>query len=118
MQSEQKWYALTGRVVDAKVEADGDIHIALQDADGDGVGTVSAEIPVGPKWCEIRQIVFGWTSQKFPFNVKTAHTLKIHEPHVNTVTGKAFYMTLATRQRITQTDARRQKITPFGKFIR
>ena len=28
--SEQKWYALTGRVVDAKVEADGDIHLALQ----------------------------------------------------------------------------------------
>jgi hypothetical protein len=91
MPSEQKWYALTGRVVDAKVEADGDIHIALQDANADGVGTVSAEIPVGPKWCEIRQIVFGWTSQKFPFNVKTAHTLKIGEPHVITVTGKAFY---------------------------
>ena len=30
-------------------------------------------------------------SQKFPFNVKTAHTLKIREPHVITVTGKAFY---------------------------
>jgi hypothetical protein len=27
--AEQKWYALTGRIVDAKVEADGDIHIAL-----------------------------------------------------------------------------------------
>ena len=24
---EEKWYALTGRVVDAKVEADGDIHL-------------------------------------------------------------------------------------------
>jgi hypothetical protein len=22
-------------------------------------------IPVGPKWCEIRQIVFGWTSQRY-----------------------------------------------------
>jgi hypothetical protein len=91
MPSEQKWYALTGRVVDAKVEADGDIHIALQDASGEGVGTVSAEVPVGPKWCEIRQAVFGWTTQKFPFSVKTAHTLKIREPHVITVTGKAFY---------------------------
>jgi hypothetical protein len=59
--SEQKWCALTSRVVDAKVEADGDIHIALQDANGNNVGTVSAEIPVGPKWCEIRQTVFGWT---------------------------------------------------------
>ena len=41
MPSEQKWYALTGRVVDAKVEADGDIHIALVDANGNKVGTVS-----------------------------------------------------------------------------
>jgi hypothetical protein len=90
MPSEQKWYALTGRVVDAKVEADGDIHLALQDAEGN-VETVSAEIPVGPKWCEIRQIVFGWTTQKFPFAVKTAHALKTSEPHVITVTGKAFY---------------------------
>ena len=31
MPSEQKWYALTGRIIDAKVEADGDIHIELQD---------------------------------------------------------------------------------------
>ena len=29
--AEQKWDALTGRVVDAKVEADGDIHLALQE---------------------------------------------------------------------------------------
>jgi hypothetical protein len=91
MPSEEKWYALTGRVVDAKVEADGDIHIALEDATGSNVGAVSAEIPVGPKWCEIRQTVFGWTTQKFPFGVKTAHTLKIREPHVITVTGKAVY---------------------------
>ena len=47
--AEQKWYALTGRIVDAKVEADGDIHLALQDADGKNAGTVSAEIPVGPE---------------------------------------------------------------------
>ena len=33
--TEQKWYALTGRVVDARVEADGDIHIALADVNGD-----------------------------------------------------------------------------------
>src|SRR5690242_16271727 len=70
--------------------ADSDIHIALEDATGNNVGTVSAEITVGPKWCEIRQTVFGWT-QKFPFGVKTAHALKIREPHVITGTGKAFY---------------------------
>jgi len=32
--SEEKWYAVTGRVVEAKVEADGDIHLALEDATG------------------------------------------------------------------------------------
>jgi hypothetical protein len=31
------------------------------------------------------------TAQKFPFSVKTAHALKLREPHVITVTGKAFY---------------------------
>jgi hypothetical protein len=41
MPSEQKWYALTGRIVEAKVEANGDIHIALVDASGNKVGTVS-----------------------------------------------------------------------------
>src|SRR5882672_4234871 len=29
---ENNWYALTGRVVAVKVEADGDLHLALQDA--------------------------------------------------------------------------------------
>ena len=91
MPSEQKWYALTGRVVALKVEADGDIHMALEDANGNRVGTVSAEIPVGPKWCEIRQIVFGWTMREFPFSLKTAKKLKIREHHVMTVIGKAFY---------------------------
>jgi len=33
--SEQKWYALTGCVVDLRAEEDGDLHIALQDATGD-----------------------------------------------------------------------------------
>jgi hypothetical protein len=36
-------------------------------------------------------IRFGWTTQKFPFGVKSAHTLKIRKQHVITVTGKAFY---------------------------
>jgi hypothetical protein len=97
-QPEEKWYALTGRVVDAKVEADGDIHLALQDADGKNAGTVSAEIPVGPKWCEIRQMVFGWTKQTFPFTVKSVHDLTIAE-HVVTVTGSSLSrLSLATRR--------------------
>jgi hypothetical protein len=68
MPSEQKWYALTGRVVDAKVEADGDIHLALQDATGNGVGTVSAEIS---------------------FHTSSAKKLTLNQTPVITVTGKA-----------------------------
>jgi hypothetical protein len=33
--SAQKWYALTGRVVDLRAEEDGDLHIALADVNGD-----------------------------------------------------------------------------------
>ncbi len=62
MPSEQKWYNLTGRVVDLKVEADGDIHIALVDTNGNNIGTVNAEIPVGPKWCETDNLSkAGWS---------------------------------------------------------
>src|ERR1700751_1642141 len=32
---ENHWFALTGRVVAVKVEMDGDLHVALQDATGD-----------------------------------------------------------------------------------
>src|SRR5207253_2307054 len=55
---ENKWFALTGRVVAMQVEADGDLHIALQDTTGDKPGIVVAEIPAKPnkKWCELRKI--------------------------------------------------------------
>jgi hypothetical protein len=35
---ETKWFALTGRVVAAKAETDGALHIAVQDATGDKPG--------------------------------------------------------------------------------
>jgi len=41
--NENNWYALTGRVVAVKVEADGDLHIALQDATGDKPGWYSVK---------------------------------------------------------------------------
>jgi hypothetical protein len=64
---ENKWFALTGRVVDVRIEMDGDLHIALQDATGTRPGIVVAEIPAKPQWCEMRQTVFGWTRTRFPF---------------------------------------------------
>ena len=49
MQSERtgignKWFALTGRVVELKVEEDGDLHIALHDVTGDKPGVVVCEV--------------------------------------------------------------------------
>jgi hypothetical protein len=88
---ENNWFALTGRVVAVKVETDGDLHIALQDATGDKPGIVVCEIPAKPKWCEIRQTVFGWTRTKFPFHTSSARKLTVDQPPVITVTGKAYF---------------------------
>jgi N-acetylglucosamine kinase-like BadF-type ATPase len=41
--------ALTGRVIDVRIEMDGDLHIALQDATGNRPGIVVAEIPAKPQ---------------------------------------------------------------------
>jgi len=89
--SEQKWYALTGRVVDLRAEEDGDLHIALQDVTGDKPGVVVVEIPAKPQWCELRKIVFGWTHVEFPFRVRSGRKLKFREPLIITVIGKAFF---------------------------
>ena len=89
--AEQKWYNLTGRLVGVKVEADGDITLVLKDAEGKKAGSVGAEIPVGSIWCELRQTVFGWTTQSFPFTFKESQKLQMREQHIITVTGKAFF---------------------------
>jgi hypothetical protein len=88
--SEQKWYALTGRVVDLRAEEDGDLHTALQDATGDKPGIVVVEIPAKPEWCE-RKIVFRWTEVQFPFRVRSGRKLKVAHPPIITVIGKAFF---------------------------
>ena len=89
--AEQKWYNLTGRLVGVKVEADGDITLVLKDAEGKKAGSVGAEIPVGSIWCVLRQTVFGWTTQSFPFSFKESQRLELREQHVITVTGMAFF---------------------------
>jgi hypothetical protein len=88
---ENKWFALTGRVVAAKAETDGDLHIALADATGDQPGIVVCELPAKPQWCEIRNTVFGWTQTKFPFHTSSAKKLTLNQAPVITVTGKAFF---------------------------
>ena len=89
--AEQKWHNLTGSLVSVKVEDDGDITLVLKDADGKKAGSVNAEIPVGPDWCELRKLVFGWTTQSFPFSFKDSQKLELREQHVITVTGKALF---------------------------
>jgi hypothetical protein len=88
---EQKWYNLTGRLDSVKVEDDGDITLVLKDAEGKKAGSVNAEIPAGSTWCELRQTVFGWTTQSFPFSFKESQKLELRETHMITVTGRAFF---------------------------
>jgi hypothetical protein len=89
--AEQKWYALTGRVIELRAEADGGLHIGLQEVTGDRPGTVVAEIPAKAEWCDLRKIVFGWTHVQFPFRVRSGRKLKIRQPLIITVIGKAFF---------------------------
>ena len=65
---ENNWYGLTGRVVALKVEADGDLHIALNDATGDKLGIVIVEGPEKPQWCSIGNTVFGLDANAIPFS--------------------------------------------------
>jgi hypothetical protein len=88
---EQKWFAVTGRVVAVKVEADGDLHIALSDATGDKQGTVVCDVPLKPQWCDIRETVFSWTPTRFPFQTRSTKRLKVIKPPIITVVGKAYF---------------------------
>jgi hypothetical protein len=58
---------------------------------GDKPGVVVVEIPAKPQWCELRQIVFGWTQVQFPFRVRSGRKLKVNQPPIITVIGKAFF---------------------------
>src|SRR5881392_1197404 len=79
---ENNWFALTGRVVAVKAETDGDLHIELQDATGDKPGIVVVEVPAQPQWCEIRNMVFGWTRMRFPFHTSSAKKLTLNQTPV------------------------------------
>src|SRR6266478_882744 len=88
---ENNWFALTRRVVDVKVEMDGDLHLALQDATGDKAGIVVCEIPSKQQWCSIRETVFSFTATKFPFHTSSARKLKLIETPIISVVGKAYF---------------------------
>jgi hypothetical protein len=87
---ENKWFALTGRVVELKVEEDGDLHVALQDATGNKPGVVVCEIPAQPYWCEIRTMVFSWTltPTRFPFHTGSGKKLTFGKSPILQLSGK------------------------------
>jgi hypothetical protein len=93
---EQQWYELTGKVVLVKAEEDGDLHIQVGDPRGRGRLQVVVEVPVDPghpdsAWSKIRQTVFDWSNQEFPFTTKIGHRLHLMQKPVIRVVGKAFY---------------------------
>jgi hypothetical protein len=83
--SENQWYAVTGRIEKVKVEDDGDIHIEMKELGANA--SVVVELPLGPRWCDMRKTVFSWSNATFPLTGK----FKLTEHPVITVVGKAFY---------------------------
>jgi hypothetical protein len=92
---EEQWYKVTGRVVDVRVQADGDIHFELEDINGIKKGHILAEVPVGRQWCDLRKIVFSWTTKRMQFNrFQAPRQLTLRSQKlVVTVLGKAFFDT-------------------------
>ncbi|MDE2235710.1 MAG: hypothetical protein KGK44_09200, partial [Gammaproteobacteria bacterium] len=99
--AEKKWYQVTGKVVLVRAEADGDLHIELEDApvtNNRNIMKMDVEVPsntdvqAGTPWCSIRRTVFSWSSQQFPFTTSDK-LLHLMEHPVITVVGEAFYDT-------------------------
>jgi hypothetical protein len=47
--------------------------------------------PAKPQWCEIRRTVFSWTRTRFPFHTSSARKLRVTDPPIITVIGKAYF---------------------------
>lgn len=88
--AEQKWFSVTGRVEEVRVEDDGDVHVVMKNTDA-RAGGIIVELPLGEPWCEMRKTVFSWTNARFPISVGRTAKLKLHQHPVVTVVGKAFY---------------------------
>src|SRR5437588_583692 len=58
--AEENWFSVTGRVETVRIEDDGDVHIVLVNTDAQHGGIV-VDLPLGPRWCEMRKTVFSWT---------------------------------------------------------
>lgn len=88
--SENQWYAATGRMEKVRIEDDGDVHIELGNVDGQR-GRMVVELPLGPRWCEMRRMIFSWTNAHFPLSPGKADKFTVTQHPIVTVIGKAFY---------------------------
>jgi hypothetical protein len=89
--AEQRWYAVTGSVVQIRAEEDADIHVILADATGEAPGNVVVEIPLEARWCPMRTTIFSWTNASFPFETRRGNDFGLLRAQIVTVIGKAFY---------------------------
>jgi hypothetical protein len=88
---ENKWFALTGRVFELKVEADGDLHIALHDATGNKPGVVVWKYLQNRCGARFAQPFLVGLPTRFPFHTGTAKKLTFGQSPIITVIGKAFW---------------------------
>jgi hypothetical protein len=88
--AEENWFSVTGRVETVRIEDDGDLHIVLRNADAQHGGIV-VELPLGPRWCEMRKTVFSWTDAHFPVSPGKSDKFALAQHPIVTVLGKAFY---------------------------
>jgi len=88
--AENGWYAITGRIEIVRIEEDGDLHIVIGNVDGQRGGIV-VELPLGPRWCEMRKTVFSWTNARFPISPGKQDRFALVQHPIVTVIGKAFY---------------------------
>jgi hypothetical protein len=106
-----------GRVAALKVEKDGDIHIALQDASGDNPGIVVAEVPTKPQWCEIRKTVVSWTQMRFPFHTSSVKKLKSTEAPIRCHSRRLFPVRpMAGTGKVSQPAAIRVRPNPLAPY--
>jgi hypothetical protein len=96
---ERQWCKVTGRVVDVRVQEDGDIHFELQDVTGTKSGHILAEVPLGRNWCDLRKTVLSWTTKGTRFKrFQAAARLQLQKQPVVTVSGKHFFDTHHARK--------------------
>jgi hypothetical protein len=75
------------RAIEFRLPKATDAHVRGKQA----LRSVVCEVPAKPQWCEIRNTVFSWTQSQFPFRVRSGRKLKIAQPLIIRVIGKAFF---------------------------